>query len=93
MIYLFWPGHAIPDWLLHVEFSGTSKGAPVFKHDGWGFVIRFRGRLIACLLRGTFAYINGAGMSVEVTGGGRELLVLSGMYFATTCFYLKDIEP
>lgn len=92
MIYLFWPHRSIPEWLLRVKFSGEGTSKPVVEHRGWGFVIRFRGRLLAYLLRGTFAYIDGGGRNIEVTGGYDGLDVISSSVLKTVCFYLDNIK-
>ena len=74
MIRVYWPGKAVQSWLQKIELSGTSDGVPRIRHEGFGLIIKVNDRFLVWRISG-FMAIDGAGMSIRITGQRRGVHV------------------
>lgn len=69
MIYIFWPGKAVPEWLERVESHDGNP--PTLTHHGWGYVFQKSGVYMVYILIGGFMRIHGGTGLSTIQGGGR----------------------
>jgi hypothetical protein len=60
MISIYWPGKAVPTWLVKVSFDNQSSRLRRFHHGGFGFIVSRSGEYHAIGLWGSCFYVEGA---------------------------------
>lgn len=75
----YWPGKAVPIWLERFNFKGESDGIPTARHGGFGLIVHANGSHHVYGMSGDFIRINGAGMSVTVSGQRGGVMYHTGL--------------
>lgn len=73
MIYIFWPGKAVPEWLVRIDRCDGRQSTPT--HFGWGIACKYAGAYQVFLLAGGFVKIHAVDCSFEVKYGERGIQV------------------